>query len=193
MRLIINILTVIVIGFFLGGFTAHYSIRQAHGVGAINVGSWSAWPFVGGVEIDPYTSARGTANGTLPLGAAEGLAFEASEDSNGETLDRECQYQIVGKTPPSRVWTLAAYSNDGELLETSRSQYAANHSGNIIRYPDGSFEIKMSNRPSSGNWMPMEGKGDFKLILRLYDTPITSNSGVIDPIMPQVNKLECNS
>ncbi|MEM7288959.1 MAG: DUF1214 domain-containing protein [Pseudomonadota bacterium] len=191
MRLLANIIIVFVIGLMLGGVSAHYSIRQSHGVGAINVGPWSAWPFVGGVEIDPYTLARGTANGTLPLGAAEGLAFEAIEDSAGRPLNRTCSYTVSGATPPSRLWTLTAYAQNGKVLSAANNQLASKHSGNIIRFADGTFTIGLGDMPSSGNWMPLSGNGSFKIILRLYDTPITSNSGVIDPEMPQIKRKQC--
>lgn len=191
MRILLNFFIVLAIGLMLGGASAYFSLRQAHGVGAINVGPWSAWPFVGGVEIDPYTSARGAANGTLPLGAAEGLAFEAERDQTGSVLDTKCAYTISGKTPPTRVWTLAAYQNNGTAVETVDGRSPSVHSGNIIRFDDGSFRLIAGNAPSSGNWMPLGGEGPFRLILRLYDTPITSNSGVIAPQMPRIEKLGC--
>lgn len=193
MRLLIFILSVIVVGLTLGGVSAHLSIRQSHGIGAINVGPWSAWPFVGGAEVDPYTSARAAADGTLPLGAAEGLSFEAATDQSGDLLQRNCRYEVVGKTPITRVWTLTAYSIDGNVIVSKTGDTAAFHSGNIVRFADSSFIIKIDDRPSSGNWMPMDGEDRFKLILRLYDTPITSNSGVIDPVMPKVVPKGCSS
>ena len=191
MKTLLNLFIVFAIGLVLGGASAYVSIRQAHGVGAINVGSWSAWPFVGGVEIDPYTSARGTANGTLPLGAAEGLAFEAALDSNNAPLERSCRYRLSGETPTARVWTLSAYDPAGRLASGNDTQVPALHSGNLIRFDDGSFKIEIGNIPVSGNWIPVSGAGNFRLILRLYDTPITSNSGLIAPEMPLIEKLEC--
>ncbi len=193
MRILVFFLTVIAIGLTLGGVSAHLSIRQSHGIGAINVGPWSAWPFVGGAEVDPYTSARSAADGTLPLGAAEGLSFEAATDDNGTPLRQNCRYEISGKTPITRVWTLTAYSQDGAALVSNIGDVAAFHSGNIVRFADSSFIIKIDDRPSSGNWMPISGDDDFKLILRLYDTPITSNSGVIDPVMPKIVPKGCAS
>ncbi|MDJ0613800.1 MAG: DUF1214 domain-containing protein [Rhizobiaceae bacterium] len=193
MRILVFFLSVMAIGLALGGVSAHLSIRQSHGLGAINVGPWSAWPFVGGAEVDPYTSARSTADGTLPLGAAEGLSFEATTDQNGDPLLQNCRYEIAGKTPITRVWTLAAYSDDGTAIEARTGAIAAFHSGNVVRFADSSFIIKIDDRPSSGNWMAIEGKDRFKLILRLYDTPITSNSGVIDPEMPKILPQGCTS
>ena len=191
MRILVNTAIVLLFGLFIGGLSANFALERSHGIGAVNTGPWSAWPFVGGAQVDPYTSAKATADGTIPLGAAEGLAFEAISDQDGNALLQECSYEIAGNTSSTRLWTLSAYNQDGKLLINDPALVSAIYSGNIVRYPDSSFVIKISNKPNSGNWLPTKGKGNFKLILRLYDTPITSNSGVIDPRMPSIKLLEC--
>jgi hypothetical protein len=193
MRILVHLIIVLVIGLLVGGLTSQYSIRASHGLGAINVGPWSAWPFVGGAEIDPYTAARATADGTLPLGAAEGLAFEATRDGGGSELNRKCQYVLKGNTPTAKLWTIAAYTDQGELISGPEGSQTALMSRNIVRFPDSSFLINLSDEPTSGNWMPLSGDGSFRLILRLYDTPITSSSGLIDPSMPSIKLLGCGS
>lgn len=193
MRIIINVVIVLFLGLLLGGLSAKFALERTHGIGAVNTGPWSAWPFVGGVQVDPYTSAKATSDGTIPLGAAEGLAFEAISDQDGVRLQKECSYEISGSTSSARLWTLAAYDQTGQLVVNEKVRRSAIYSGNIVRYPDASFAVKISNTPKSGNWLPMQGKGSFKLILKLYDTPITSNSGVIDPQMPRIKMIECQS
>lgn len=191
MRSFINIIAVIVIGLSLGGFSASLALQRSHGIGAVNSGPWSAWPFVGGAEVDPYNIAKSTTDGTLPLGAAEGLAFEATTDSNGNKLQKNCSYQIAGITSTTRLWTLVAYGRDGTLVKQEAVGGSSIHSGNIVRYPDSSFEINVGYSPNSGNWLPISGEGDFKLVLRLYDTPIASNSGIIKPQMPRITLIGC--
>ena len=180
------------IGLVLGGLTAQYSIQRSHGLGAINIGQWSAWPFVGGSEIDPYTAAKVAADGTIPLGAAEGLSFEAIYDKDGELLRKECYYSIAGITPPARLWTLAAYEPTGEFVSSSDKEISAIFSGNTVRFPDASFQILAGKNPKAGNWLPVKGNGPFKLVLRLYDTPITSSSGLVNPTMPEIRKTGCS-
>lgn len=191
MRTIINVAIVLLIGLALGGLSANFALQRTHGIGAVNAGPWSAWPFVGGAEVDPYTSAKATADGTIPLGAAEGLAFEAITDQNKKRLDKKCNYEVTGDTSSARLWTLSAYDDDGELIVKDGILVSAIFSRNMVRYPDSSFVIKISKSPRSSNWLPIVGEGNFKLVLRLYDTPITSNSGVIDPQMPRIKLLGC--
>lgn len=194
MRIIIQIVIVLIIGFLLGGSSAWYSIQRSHGIGAINIGEWTAWPFTGGSSADPYTIARVISDSTLPLGAAEGLAFEANEDQTGEPLKLECNYLLEGNTPIARLWTLTPYRIDGKLVKSADSKIlVAEHtdSTQIVRFTDGSFSISLGPLPKSGNWLATEGKGEFRLVLRLYDTPITSSAGQVDPIMPKITRLEC--
>ena len=193
MRTLINILIVIVAGLSLGGISANYALQRSHGIGAVNAGPWSAWPFVGGSEVDPYTVAKATTDGTIPLGAAEGLAFEAIEDAQGNRLRKDCHYEISGQTSAARLWTLTAYNAEGGLVVDNSDNPSAIFSGNIVRSPDSSFLVKLGDSPRSGNWLPLKEKGNFKLVLRLYDTPITSNSGLIDPQMPEIKFVGCNS
>lgn len=191
MRSIINIAIVISLGLLLGGLSANFALQRSHGIGAVNSGPWSAWPFVGGADIDPYTIAKATADGTIPLGAAEGLAFEAINDQNGDALRKQCSYEIAGETSATRAWTLSAYEPNGTLILDQPDLLSALYSGNITRYSNASFAITASELPKSGNWLPLQGEGRFKLVLRLYDTPITSNSGLENPQMPRIINLGC--
>ena len=103
MRLNIAIFFIFSIGLSIGGASAWYSMQRSHGIGGINIGAWTAWPFAGGAEADPYTVAKVARDGTIPLGATEGLAFEAQSDSDGERLNFNCNYILSGLTPPAPV------------------------------------------------------------------------------------------
>lgn len=190
---IITILSALLIGLSVGGTSAWYLIRNNHGVGAINAGVWTAWPFAGGADTDPYTMARAARDGTIPLGVTEGLAFEADEDSRGRPLNLSCDYRIAGLTPPARLWTLAIYRPGGELIRDRDGKVAATHSGKLLRFADGSFRIQISSRPRPGNWLPVAGTGRFYFVLRVYDTPVTSTSGLATPRMPEIVREDCRS
>jgi hypothetical protein len=191
LRSILIILAIVVSGVLLGGVSAWYSIQRPHGIGAINIGPWTAFPYVGADEIDPYTIAKSVADGTVPLGAAEGLAFEAETDSSGQTLLLRCEYRIEGTTPPSRLWTLAAYNQNGNQVLAAPGGSSAKYSGSILRYPDGSFLISISSQPKPGNWLAVRGSGPFRLLLRLYDTPVAGSSGLGTPSMPMITRRTC--
>jgi len=191
MRHAVNIAIVVLIGLAIGSLTARFALQRTFGIGAINVGVWSAWPFVGGAEVDPYTAARSTVDGVIPLGAAEGLAFETLTDDKGNALRRDCSYILFGKTPAARFWTLTAYDLGGGVITNRNGNVSATYSGNLVRSAESDVSITISDQPTSGNWMELSGTGGFKFVLRLYDTPITSSAGLSDPEMPQLQLLEC--
>ncbi|MGI9400912.1 MAG: DUF1214 domain-containing protein [Rhizobiaceae bacterium] len=193
MRSIVMFLILAFCGIMLGGASAWYSIRHVHGLEAIDIGVWTAYPFAAADEIDPYTVAKSVAEGTVPLGVSEGLAFETQSDSNGTILSAECDYELEGTTPPSRLWTLVAYDDKGFPMQAAPGGRSSKYSGSVLRYPDGSFLISISGRPKPGNWLSLKGKEQFRLVLRLYDTSVTSNTDLIVPRMPEIRRLECRS
>jgi hypothetical protein len=60
-----------------------------------------------------------------------------------------------------------------------------------LRAQDGSFTINIGRKPSSGNWLAISGKGKMRLVLRLYDTPITGSAGLVEPVMPKLANKDC--
>jgi hypothetical protein len=193
-RVIFQLIFVLVFGLGLGGTSAWYSIQRSHGIGAINIGGWTAWPFSGSNETDPYTLARVISDSTVPLGAAEGLAFETSTDTTGKRLRLECNYLLEGNTPTARLWTLTPYRQNGEPVKSPDSLILVPHHTNstrLLRFADGTFQISLGPQPAPGNWLATEGEGVFRLVLRLYDTPITSSAGLATPIMPTISNVGC--
>ncbi len=194
MRIIIQIIIVLAIGFGLGATSAWYSIQRSHSIGAINIGQWTAWPFSGANKADPYTLARVVSDSTVPLGAAEGLAFEASRDNDGKLLRLECIYRLEGNTATAKLWTLTPYRQDGGAIKAADSTNLVPHFTNstrLRRFADGTFQITIGSQPAPGNWLATEGKGLFRLVLRLYNTPITSNAGMVERTMPTINNIGC--
>lgn len=189
----VQILFVLAIGIGVGAVTAWFSIQRSHGIGAINIGVWTAWPFAGGSEADPYTVARVISDSAVPLGAAEGLAFETQHDDDGEPLRLECAYRLEGTTPPARLWTLTPYRLDNRPIESLGEMPVHASSHGLLWFPDGTFHLTVGGPPAPGNWIAARGEGRYRLVMRLYDTPITSSSGLVDPVMPRVIALGCAS
>ena len=191
MRILLELFCVVALGLLLAGGLSWYSIQNNHGFGALNVGVWTAWPQVGNVNSDPYTIAKVAVDGTVPLGAAEGLAFHARQDETGERLKRECRYRLTGNTPPARLWTLSANDENGSAVTNRESRPSSVFSQNLIRVADGSFDIHAGPIVEAGNWLSVTGEGPYDLVLRLYDTPLTANAGLVEPIMPRIVPLGC--
>ena len=186
-------------------------IHTDHGFGAVNVGAWTVRPGEGTAEADPYTRARLAAEGLAPLGAAEGVAFVAQRDDEGRPLARNCTYRLTGRFPRARAWTLAAYGatgnagEDAPLLRGADDEPAVAVSDALLREADGLFTVRVGPQPHGGNWVPVaarpdgrdgsakasSGKADMVLVARLYDTPVSSDAELLEPVVPTVVREAC--
>ena len=193
MRSFIELFAVVLIGLSLGGALAWVSIQNNSGLGTLQIGQWTSWPLAGSVDADPYSKAKVASDGDVPLGAAEGIAFHAQFDRTGKPLRRECQYILDGQTPPARLWTLTAHEIKGAVLISPAGSPSAVFSRNVLRRSNGEFSIVSSSDAVPENWLNISGSGQFQFVLRLYDTPITSTRGIVDPQMPTISQLRCAS
>lgn len=189
MRLLIDLAIAIAVAAFVGFGSAVLVLDRDSLFGAVSRGPWTAWPASGSPDADPYSKAILARSGEVPLGAGEGIAFVADHDSSGRRLSGRCSYEVRGQTPPARLWTLTAYDGDGQLIRNpvGRTEFASRE---ILRREDGSFAITLSPEVVPGNWLPTDPEADLRLVLRLYDTPLTS-SGIEDATLPIIARGNC--
>jgi len=187
-----QILAVVVIAAVLGVGSAWLAVVGEVGFEAIRAGAWTAWPTAGADDSDPYVRARFARTGEIPISAAEGTAFEAREDSSGAELTGNCDYLVRGRTPAAQWWTLTLYRDSNLSLISNPTRRYGFNSTDILRNPDGSFEIVVSPRARPGNWLPSDDRaGPIRLVLRLYDTPIATGGSVGEIEMPVIERGRC--
>jgi hypothetical protein len=190
MRFLIDLAVAIVIAVAVGVSSAWFAVERGRLFGAISAGGWTAWPQEGSVDADPYSLAMLARSGEVPLGAGEGLSFTADRDSAGAPLSGHCTYSVAGQTPPARLWTLTAYDSLGRLM-VNVARRPGFHSREIVREADGNFAITAAPSASAGNWLPIAPVDRFALVLRLYDTPLTTGSQIADLVMPTIRLVDC--
>ena len=191
MRYLINIFVILAIGLGVGGLSAWMAVDAENSFGSVRIGQWTSWPLAGSVDADPYTRARVAKDGSVPLGAAEGLAFFLTEDQFGKPLQRNCQYKIIGATPPARLWTLSVQDEKKRTIESLTGVSNTAFSQRLLRQRDGTFTINIGSQPAPGNWLSISGTGKMRIVIRLYDTPITGSAGLAEPVMPQIINRDC--
>lgn len=172
--------------------SAWYAVNRFDGFGALTIGQWTGHPEAGTTLSDPYAKARAAREGAFPLGSAEGLAFYAYDDDKGAALDRRCTYTVRGNSPNSRFWTLYAADRALIALNPGISKLPALHSRQILRAENGQFTIAVSPQAQPGNWLATTGSGRMVLVMTLYDTPVGSNSGLVDMTFPAVTRVGCD-
>lgn len=188
-------LIVLALAIAVGGGAASVGLvlNSQEGIGAVKVGSWTAFPDIGTPDADPYSKARVARDGILALGRAEGLSFIAERDSSGAPLKRECSYRVEGSLPVARFWTIHASDKAQIALKSGMRRDPDLHSLEVLRQPDNSVEIVVGAQPMPGNWLAVSGVGDMNLVLTLYDTPIASSTGLSDIEMPRIVREQCNA
>jgi hypothetical protein len=192
MHVAVKILGVVVVGVPLG-LAATWFVTSRGGMGdSVADGPWKTSLVVGSPQSDPYTRARVALHGLLALSRNETLYYTAPEDGDGQTLDGKCRYEIEGRDPNTRWWSITAYGADDYLIPNSQNLYSVSQTS-AVRRKDGSFLIAVggTNAPSANaSWIPA-GTGPFSLTLRLY------NPGpeiVLDPehaTLPALKKVSC--
>jgi hypothetical protein len=176
-----------------GGASVWYTLKANESVGAVTIGQWTAFPYLGTVDADPYSRARVAREGLLALGRAEGLSFSAQRDSGNDALRRECSYRIEGPVPLARFWTLYAADASGVVIRAGERRSGALHSYQLLRLVDNSISIAAGAHPSPGNWLALSGTGPMTLVLTFFDTPIASSTGAADIALPSIVKVGCDA
>ena len=177
-------------GLALGLVATTISLNSGYGFNALRAGPWTAWPQIGGADIDPYARAVIARSGEAPLGRDQGLTFIAQADSNGGPLNGRCDYRIADPLPAARFWTIGLATPAGALLDNPTGRYAFS-STEILRREGGAFDIAIAREARPGNWLSPGEAHEFVIILRLYDTSFDVDSRHEVGSFPKIVKLGC--
>ena len=158
----------------------------------LQAGIWRSTPRDGSGDIDPYALAANARAGLLPLGTAEGLTLLATTDDAGRALEVRCDYVLKGPMPPTRYWTLSLLDAKGFPVANAAHRYGFT-SSEALRLGGEAVAIAISARARSGNWLPVGGVGAYTLMLRLYDTSLstTGRTSFENVRMPSIQRTAC--
>jgi len=122
------------------------------------------------------------------MSTTEGLAFFSNKDNRGEQYASNCEYKLTGIIPRGRLWTLS-YFETSKQNNITKPAYIT--SDDVIWSEDNQLEIYISKTAQPGNWLPLTTKNRFSLVLRIYDTPLTS--GALDAAIktPLIERVAC--
>ena len=155
------------------------------------IGPWHSARRENSNEVDPYVLAADARSGRLPLGAAEGLTFVADTDSKGGALSGRCDYIVTGPVPPARFWTLSLLTPDGFPIANAADQYGYT-SADALRFVDSPVAMTISPEARGGNWLPTGHATHYVLMLRLYDTGLsTVGANLETSAMPSIERTLC--
>lgn len=190
--LALQALIVVAIATVLGIGSAWLAVDREIAFDTVRVGSWTAWPRAGEADADPYVRAGLAASGQLPLTISEGLTFTARTDAEGRPLEAGCEYRVSGRMPAARWWTVTIYREDDFRLIANLAERQGFDSSEVLRRSDGAVEIVVAPSARPGNWLPMDpSAGRLRIVLRLYDTPLSIGGAVADAELPEIERGAC--
>lgn len=193
MRAVVTSILAFMAALSLGLGTAWYMIAEGSPLTTGQIGPWSIWYAAGTPEPDPYTRAYQARIGRLPITTTSALYFYASADRSGEPLRAECDYTIEGRPIDAMWWSMAVYDGDGGLIPNEADRYSFSRT-DILRRPDGSFQLVLAPSARPGNWLPTAGGGNLQLVLRIYG-PRNYNDAIkgrlLERRLPAITKGGC--
>ncbi len=161
------------------------------GTTSINVsdGPWRTSLHTGSSEGGPYLRARIAVHGLLALSRQETIYYTAASDSDGHVLDGHCTYQIEGRDPPARWWSITAYGADDFLIPNTADRYSVSMNS-VERRADGTFVVALSEAPVESNWIPVAGPR-FDVTIRLYNPQAAVVADPAHVALPTIRKATC--
>ena len=109
----------------IGGLgSSWYMIEKGSPLTTIRSGPWVAWKSAGRADADPYTRAHFLRRGMLPVSSSLAYTYQATADSDGQTLYSSCDYAVEGEEPRVAFWTLAVFDEAGQLIPNPAERYA---------------------------------------------------------------------
>jgi hypothetical protein len=193
-RLIVNLIVICMIAAGVGLGLTFYAVRHPLALDVIQDGAWQAIANEGGPDVDAYALAALAHRGEAPLAIADGLAFRASEDEDGNPLSGACSYIVSGAVPPVRVWSLAAFDQYGRSFANPADRFGYSNA-DALRDGEGAIRIAVSADAQPGDWIPVSPDAKaITLELRLYDTTAAAISGGRSaPELPVITRTGCRS
>lgn len=157
-------------------------------------GPWTTWVAAGRTDADPYTRARFSRIGSLPINSASAQAFEALSDQTGQRLHSACDYEIEGALSDVQWWSLAAYTDRGLLIPNPAERHAFN-AATIALNPNGTFLVSLARDARPGNWLPTGGAGRLALVLTIFQGAQQAGAGPRIKeqalTLPTIRRVQC--
>jgi hypothetical protein len=189
MRRALRILVVIIVGTVLGLVATWATVIRGTMGGDIIDGPWHTSLYVGSSRGSPYLRANIAVHGLLALGREETIYYTAANDSDGHALDGHCVYQIDGRDPPARWWSITAYGADDFLIRNDADRYSVSMN-TVTRRADGTFAVTLSKAQVEGNRIPI-AEEHFDLTIRLYHPQAEVAANPARVALPVIWKIAC--
>ncbi|MFZ0679357.1 DUF1214 domain-containing protein [Candidatus Binatus sp.] len=124
------------------------------------------------------------------MNPSETIYYAARTDNDGHVLEGDCRYEISGRDPDARWWSITAYGPDDFLIPNPQHRYSVSKT-TVARDANGNFAMQIGGNAVGDNSIPV-GAGRFSLTLRLYNP---GPGVVLDPAhtaLPTLKQVSCS-
>lgn len=162
-------LAALVVGVLLGLGSAWAALNFMAGQYQEHYGAWTFSRAAGSTAAGPYTRALIAQKGLLALNRSEALYFTLERDEHGKPLSEACIYELAGRQPEARWWSVTLYARDSFLAQNN--DHAASVDASRVFMDGDRFSIRVAPvRGEAANWVSSRSAGrGFSLTLRLYN------------------------
>jgi hypothetical protein len=189
-RQIAIVAAMVATGIGLGLASAWLALSLTRSWGTVQNGPWRTLADAGSPNANPYTRASVAINGLLALDKSETIYFVAAADEQGHPLDAACDYRVEGRDLGARWWSLTLYGADRFLVKNNAGRYSFGPTS-LAREADGGYIIRVSARPTDGNWLPSGAGGRIFLALRLYNPAAATAADPAHAPLPHIVTERC--
>ncbi len=166
-------LWIIIIAPIFGAFVGHMILSYSSQLYNKKINSsWKTSFKIDKEEESVLEKAVRTKIGIYALPNKEITYFIASNDEKGNLLQSINNYKISGIAPTSKNWSITLYDENYFLVPNPIEKYHFN--GTSLNIKEGEpYTFTISNKITSGNWLPSPKQGRFVLCYRIYLPPLS--------------------
>lgn len=190
LRRVLAWVAAVIAGIVLGAVSVWATLTiGANGFGE-HYGHWTHNRAAGSTAAGPYTRAIIAKEGLLALSAREALYFSLAEDQDGRPLEEDCVYEISGREPAARWWSVTLYADDGFLAQNSDHAHSIDAS-HLTPGPGGVWRARIAPvRGDAAYWLSSRAaRHDFSLTLRVYNPQRDFRASA--ETLPVLTRLSC--
>ena len=128
----------------------------------------------------------------MKMSSTQAQYYLATNDSAGDKLFGDCEYDLAGTPRPAVWWSIAIYDSRGALIDNDFDRFAMT-GDTVVRGSDGSYVIRLAQDARPGNWLPVGTDGRFVILIRVYQPTPTNDLGPTGGAagLPVITKVSC--
>lgn len=202
MKVIMKLIALLLLSMLIGVGTAIYQLKATSSDAdfMIKNGCWRVNPKMD-LKSNDFQRSLIAMVGLFALRESEVLYFMASEDSDGQPLSSDYDYELVGSYPDTRYWSYTIYGEDHFLIANEQNVYSynlddINYIAKDTLNPEidqdvrRAYTINVSSDSSDENWLPSGDEDQLHILLRMYNPSPSVYNNLSGVPLPEIRRKQ---